>query len=157
MLDYLIVILFFIICIIGLIFYLLSYWTKRLSVLKNNVVYSDSEKFPGFILRSNRIPLNGKPDFLIKVKGTVYPVEFKKTTSPREPYQNHIMQLMAYCFLVEERFGKRPEYGIIKYFDKEFKVSYTVEKEQDLKRIVGEILECKKSGKELFCNHRAHN
>jgi CRISPR-associated exonuclease Cas4 len=43
-----------------------------------------------------------------------------------------LLQLAAYCLLVEECYGRRPPYGILKYANNAFEVDYTWELEQDL-------------------------
>lgn len=139
---------------------LLSIWffqTKNLGVLNKKYIYSDSEKNPEEILFSKTLSLCGKPDYLIKENNMVFPVEIKSGRTPNEPYQNHEMQLMAYCLLVEENYGIRPIGGYIKYPEKEFKVAYTDEARQAIKELVGEILLLKLSNKEPKCNHPQHN
>ena len=139
---------------------LLIYWfllSKGLGVLGGKQVYSDSEKKPGEVLFSKTLTLCGKPDSLIEENGMIFPVEIKSGRTPDEPYQNHEMQLMAYCLLVEENYGVRPLGGYIKYPHKEFKVAYTDEAKNAVKDLVGEMLLLKHSGKEPKCNHPNHN
>jgi hypothetical protein len=50
---------------------------------------------------------------------------------------------MAYCLLVSEHYGNRPSHGILKYQDREFTIAYTAEYEQELRRIVAEMVELK--------------
>ncbi len=59
--------------------------------------------------------LTGKPDYLIEKGKFVIPIEIKSTQIPNAPYDSHIMQLAAYCLLVERAIGKRPPYGILHY------------------------------------------
>lgn len=67
--------------------------------------------------------LTGKPDYLVKKGRKVVPVEVKSANAPHDgPREGHILQLAAYCLLVEETYGHRPAYGIIKYADKTFSV-----------------------------------
>lgn len=138
---------------------LLIYWfllNKGLGVLTKKPIYSDSENNPGEILFSKTLALSGKPDYLIKENGMIFPVEVKSGKTPIEPYQNHEMQLMAYCLLVEENYGTRPKGGFIKYPHKEFKVAYTDEAKNAVREVVGEMLLLKHSGKEPKCNHPDH-
>lgn len=130
---------------------------RNLGVLSGKQIYSDSEKKPGEVLFSKTLVLSGKPDSLIEQNGMVFPVEIKSSRTPDEPYQNHEMQLMAYCLLVEENYGIRPTGGYIKYPHKEFKVAYTDEAKNAVKDLVGEMLLLKHSGKEPKCNHPDHN
>jgi CRISPR-associated exonuclease Cas4 len=138
--------------------FLLRFWAKRLGVLRGAVIYSDSEREPGFTLRSRKIPLQGRPDYLLNKNGKIYPVEFKKKTAPKNnrPYDNHIMQLIAYCYLVEEHFGKKVEFGFIKYEDREYKINYTNEYKNYLLKLVEEIYQHKQQGIELHCHHPNH-
>ncbi len=139
---------------------LLIYWylmTGSFGVLKNKYFYPDSSKFNTPVLYSKTLNLSGKPDYLIKKNGIVFPVEVKTGTTPNEPYQNHVIQLIAYCLLVEENFGQRPFGGFLKYPAKEFKIAYTEEAKNNLKEIVGEMLLLKVSGKQPHCDHIAHN
>mgnify|MGYP001560076946 CR=1 FL=1 len=139
---------------------LLGFWfwvQKGFGILKKDRIYADTENKPGEILFSKTLALSGKPDYLIRDGKTVIPVEVKSGRTPNEPYQNHEMQLMAYCFLVEENYGIRPPGGYIKYPHKEFKVAYTDEAKNAVKELVGEMLLLKHSGKEPKCNHPNHN
>ncbi len=60
------------------------------------------------------------PDELRRLPdGTIIPVEIKSRRSPRSgvPYSSHRVQLLAYCALVEETYGRVPPYGILSYGD----------------------------------------
>ena len=76
--------------------------------------------------------LTGKPDYLVADGADVIPVEVKSSRAPTQPYPSHILQLAAYCLLVEECYRRRPPYGIIKYADRAFEVDYTSELEDEL-------------------------
>jgi CRISPR-associated exonuclease Cas4 len=76
-------------------------------------------------LFSNEHRLTGRPDYLVHGRGGVVPVEVKSGAAPQQPYPAHVLQLAAYCLLVEEREGRAPPYGILKYGDRAFEVDYT--------------------------------
>lgn len=76
-------------------------------------------------LFSNRYRLAGRPDYLVEARRTIVPVEVKSGAAPREPYSTHVLQLAAYCLLVEEQEGHAPSHGIVKYRDRAFEVGYT--------------------------------
>jgi CRISPR-associated exonuclease Cas4 len=76
-------------------------------------------------LFSNRHRLTGRPDYLVRGREGVVPVEVKSGTAPEHPYPAHVLQLAAYCLLVEEQEGQAPPYGILKYGDRAFEVDYT--------------------------------
>ena len=88
-------------------------------------------------LLSRRLGLTGKPDYLLFSKGKYIPVEVKSTPMPSMgAYRAHKLQVAAYCHLVEEHYGKRPNYGIIKYYDGTYQVDYGRELENDLTDVV---------------------
>jgi CRISPR-associated exonuclease Cas4 len=76
-------------------------------------------------LFSNRYRLTGQPDYLVSTRRGVVPVEVKSSAAPPQPYLAHVLQLAAYCLLVEEQDGRAPPYGILKYRDQAFEVDYT--------------------------------
>jgi CRISPR-associated exonuclease Cas4 len=149
--------LFLLIFLAGLLV-LISWVSQRqkFGVLTQEKIYQDTELQPGKTLYAKSIPLIGKPDYLIKDKDQIFPVEVKTGKTPSSPYPNHKAQLMAYCLLVEENFGVAPNKGYIHYPDKEFEVTYTEQEKMALVRLVHEILECKASNRELHCKHAVH-
>jgi CRISPR-associated exonuclease Cas4 len=76
-------------------------------------------------LFSGRHRLTGRPDYLVQGRQDVIPVEVKSGAAPEQPYQAHLLQLAAYCLLVEEQEGRAPPYGILKYDDRAFEVDYS--------------------------------
>lgn len=65
--------------------------------------------------------LVGRPDELRRAPdGRVVPVEVKSSRGPapgRPPYFSHVLQLYAYCQIVEDRYGAAPPYGMLIYSD----------------------------------------
>lgn len=132
--------------LIGIILFIIA-WRLRQSLLPSGeVAYSDTGREPGEIIESTSLPLVGKPDYIIKKDAEYIPVEVKTGKTPAIPYKNHIAQLFAYCLLVEEKYGSRPSYGIIKYPEKEFPLEFTKEAEQGVRHMVQEVLEKKQNG-----------
>jgi CRISPR-associated exonuclease Cas4 len=76
-------------------------------------------------LFSNQHRLTGRPDYLVRVREGLVPVEVKSGAAPGQPYPAHVLQLAAYCLLVEEQEGRLPPYGILKYEDRAFELDYT--------------------------------
>ncbi|MBN1660051.1 MAG: CRISPR-associated protein Cas4 [Anaerolineae bacterium] len=76
-------------------------------------------------LFSNQHRLTGRPDYLVRVREGVIPVEVKSGTAPARPHEAHVLQLAAYCLLVEEVEARPVPYGIVKYDDKAFEIDYT--------------------------------
>ncbi len=83
-------------------------------------------------LLSNRYRLVGKPDYLVAQGGQMIPVEVKPQRTAPAPYASDIMQLAAYCLLVEDVLNQNPGYGILKYRDQAFAIDFTPALRQEL-------------------------
>jgi CRISPR-associated exonuclease Cas4 len=106
----------------------------RSGLPRGRVVYSDTGAW-GRVDRplfSHEFQLTGKPDYVVADGSDIIPVEVKSGSGPVQPYDAHVLQLAAYCLLVEECYGRDAPYGIIKYDDHTFEVDYTFELEQRL-------------------------
>jgi len=96
--------------------------------LDARVVYSDTGAWARLEkpLFSRRYQLTGKPDYIVEDEtGATIPVEVKPSRTARQPRHSDTMQLMAYGILVEEKFGRRPAYGLLKYRDEVFRIEFT--------------------------------
>ena len=127
---------FFVLLALGLLLLSLARRGRARSGLpQGRVVYADTGGW-GRLERplfSREFLLTGKPDYLVADGADVIPVEVKSSRSGQaQPYPSHVLQLAAYCLLVEECYGRRPPYGIIKYADCAFEVDYTPELEDEL-------------------------
>src|SRR3984957_9885333 len=78
-------------------------------------------------LTSRRYRLSGRPDYLVRVRDGVAPVELKSSRSPSSgrPYEGHLFQLAAYCLLIEDVFRVSVPYGLVRYEDLSIRVDYT--------------------------------
>ena len=83
--------------------------------------------------------LTGKPDYLVEHEGQIIPVEVKSSHQVNTPYEAHILQLGAYCVLVEHCLGKRPAYGILRYPDKTYAIDFTPELEEEVLSLISEM------------------
>ena len=92
-------------------------------------------------LRSERYRLVGRPDELRRLRdGRVVPVEFKsRSTPPRGPSPSHVVQVRAYCLLLEESTGAPPPYGLLRYSDGEFRVRWDDRARDELLRLRAEL------------------
>ena len=116
------------------------------SLVSGSRIYQDSPARPGELLIASSLPLCGKPDYLIQTADGIIPVEYKsRRRAPSVPFPSHVFQLMAYCLLVAEQYGRRPPHGILKYQDREFTIADTAEYEQELRRIVAEMVHLKRT------------
>jgi CRISPR-associated exonuclease Cas4 len=128
--------------ILAAVLYWQSRRTRKAAGLPGGrVIYSDTDEW-GEVEKPLYDPvtqLTGRPDYLIKQKDAVIPVEVKSGRVPDSPYDSHIFQLAAYCLLVEREFGKRPPYGIIHYGKRTFSIDYTKELENALLDMMTEM------------------
>ncbi|MEZ4771502.1 MAG: Dna2/Cas4 domain-containing protein, partial [Caldilineales bacterium] len=103
---------------------------QRLSGLpEGKLVYADTGRWsavakPYF---SERYRLTGKPDYLVETGDGLVPVEVKRSAAPPggQAYDSHVMQLAAYCLLVEEVAGQAPPHGFIHYSDATVQIDWT--------------------------------
>lgn len=111
-------------------------------VYRSKTVYSDHKEKPEKALFSSKYRLVGKPDFILHTKDGPLPLEIKHSKRPNQPYFSHVMQLISYCLLMEER-GDRPKYGFIQYREgKAFSITYTEAMKASLLKIMGEMRSC---------------
>jgi CRISPR-associated exonuclease Cas4 len=106
----------------------------RSGLPQGRVIYTDTGGWNRLErpLFSRELLITGKPDYLVADGNDVIPVEVKSCHAPAQPYLSHVLQLAAYCYLVEECYRRRPPYGIIKYADRTFEIDYTPELEDEL-------------------------
>ena len=103
--------------VICIALFVLAVATSRrlaLQIPSGKTIYQDTQAAGGLLV-SNKHRLKGRPDLLLKQGNVIIPVEVKTGKTPTRPYDSHVMQLVAYCVLVEENYGIRPPYGIIRY------------------------------------------
>lgn len=117
---------------------LLSVWLRRSTGLPAGpVVYTDLPgERGGPPLRAPRYRLIGRPDLLLYRDEGVIPVEVKGAPAPERPHPSHVLQLMAYCLLVEEALDVRPPYGLLRYRDRTFALDYTEAQREALLRVL---------------------
>ncbi len=103
---------------------------KKYQIQDGKIHYNDLDK-PSKPLFSSKLRLVGKPDYIVKQDGFHIPVEIKKGNH-KIPFKSHIMQLMAYCCLVEEKYGRKVPYGVLVYENYQTKISYTEKEKKEL-------------------------
>jgi CRISPR-associated exonuclease Cas4 len=126
---------FFVLLALGLLLLWLARRGRARSGLpQGRVIYTDTGGWSRLErpLFSREFSLTGKPDYLVADEDDVIPIEVKSSRAPAQPYPSHVLQLAAYCMLVEECYRRRPPYGVIKYGDRVFEVDYTPELEDEL-------------------------
>lgn len=66
----------------------------------------------------------GKPDYVIETRAGQIPIEVKPSRTAATPYDSDLMQLAAYCLLIEETTGRAPRYGLLRYAHQTFRLPY---------------------------------
>ncbi|MDD3626871.1 MAG: PD-(D/E)XK nuclease family protein [bacterium] len=84
--------------------------------------------------------LTGKPDRVLEKFGNLIIYEYKSGKTPKKPYEDHVIQLGAYFILFEETNKKRPDFGIIKYNEKEFRIENTDELKNKVLNLIQDYL-----------------
>ncbi len=136
-----------ILAVLCIVFAAVALWVSQRmradsGVPDGDVVYDDAGSWYEVSkpLFSKRLMLTGKPDYVVRAEnGSLIPVEFKSSKAPIQPYDGHVLQLAAYCALVESHFGKRPSHGIIRYENKSFNIDYTPHLEDELLAVLEEM------------------
>ncbi|MBC7234548.1 MAG: CRISPR-associated protein Cas4 [Chloroflexi bacterium] len=115
--------------------------TQRLAGLpRGRIIYADGadwQRSPP--LRAPAFCLVGKPDYVIRKGRDTIPIELKPGRRANEPYEADVLQLAAYCLLLEEATGKRPPYGLLRYRECTFRIPYTHRLRQTLLDILQEM------------------
>jgi CRISPR-associated exonuclease Cas4 len=112
----------------ALIFWLARRSRAETGLPAGRVIYSDTRGWQSLEkpLFSRTWRLTGKPDYVVQHGRDIIPVEVKSAHAPSGgPHHGHVLQLAAYCLLIEEAYRQRPKYGIVKYADRMFAVDYT--------------------------------
>lgn len=127
----------------AVMFWRLSSWLRASSGLPSGDVVSSDTRAWGRVeapLVSRKLGLTGRPDYLVREKGGLVPVEVKSGAAPATgAHAAHVYQLAAYCALVAEAYGQRPAYGLIQYRDRLLRVPYTQLLEQELLAILAQM------------------
>ena len=128
----LLILLFILLALAGLALYLWGRrWQRAAGLPAGRVAYSDTgaEQVVPEPLLSRRYALVGKPDYLVEMKvggrRTMIPVEVKSRRAPPAPSPGHLLQLAAYCLIIEDLYGVAPPYGILRYADRSFEAPFT--------------------------------
>ncbi len=123
------------------------------SLVNKGIDYVDDQQRNTKLFSSNKYNLRGRPDYIVTQGENRIPVEVKTGRTPKGPLFSHIVQLGAYCLLLEETYGRPPPFGILRYETIEHEIEYGA----DLKNLVtmklSEMQKIMKTGEA----HRNHN
>jgi len=128
-----------------LLFIIARTLARRSGIPAGRIIYTDHGQWQRTSkpLYDAEVGLTGKPDYLIQKDGKLIPAEIKSSYAPRTPYDSHIMQLAAYCVLVEREFGERPPYGLLRYRNRTFEIPFTSQLESKVLGLISTIRRCK--------------
>jgi CRISPR-associated exonuclease Cas4 len=118
--------------------------------VKGKIEYIDVDDSKVF--KSENYGISGRPDYVIKVGDHLIPVEVKKGRTPQGPLFSHIVQVAAYCLLIEETSGLAPPYGIVKYPEQEHELEYN----DDMKKVLLQKIEEVRAALAAGDAHRNH-
>ena len=98
--------------------------------------------------------LSGRPDYVLLEGEHHIPVEVKTGRTPRGPLFSHILQIAAYCLLMEAEYGAAPPHGVIRYAA----ASHEIEYNADLKGLLlGKLEEMRAALRRGGGVHRNHD
>jgi len=137
---------------------------QRYNIPKGTITYTDLN-IPAKPLFSPRYHLAGKPDYIIKQNQKFIPVEVKAGSS-QHPKRNHVLQLAAYCALVEETFNTFVPCGLLVYNNASYTIPFDPQLRFELEETMHRIRENLRNqqmkrnhndpGKCRFCSMRTY-
>lgn len=129
---------------------------RALGLPQGELVYEDADG-QGETLSSSAYPLIGKPDYVVKLPdGRPVPVELKLNVhNATVPYSNHMVQVGAYCLILEDYFEQPPTHGILRYADCEFTVEYTPALRKKVIKLLTEMERCSEQQPPPLAKQRA--
>lgn len=148
------------IALIALLIAIILFWVstqqrKHSGLPGGRVIYTDTRAWGKPVEKPLYDPvlgLTGKPDYLVQQGNQVIPVEVKSSNVSDAPYDSHILQLAAYCMLVEHSMHKRPRYGILHYPKRSFAIDFTPALEAAVMQV---LVEMQSSRKDIPRTHNA--
>jgi len=113
---------------------------RILGLPSGDLVYEDVDG-QGEMLHSDQAPLSGKPDYIIKLSnGQLVPITLKLSVhNVTSPQSNHVIQVAAYCLILEDYSEVPPTHGILRYADRDFTVEYTPTLRKKVLRLLTEM------------------
>ncbi len=103
---------------------------RKEQAVAGEILYVDGED--SRLLRSEKYGLSGRPDYILEVGDELVPVELKTGRVPRGPLFSHVIQVSAYCMLVEDVMERKVSHGILRYGD----VEHEIDLDDDMRGLV---------------------
>ena len=123
---------------------------KKYRIPDGEITYSDLN-IPAKPLFSKRYRIAGKPDYIVKKNNQYLPIELKSGSYPN-PQKNHVLQLAAYCQLLEDNYRAFVPYGIIVYNNSDYKIPFDPRLRFELESVINKMRSLLKSGR-IVLNH----
>jgi CRISPR-associated exonuclease Cas4 len=113
----------------------------QLGMPEGRIIFTDTGDWeqPNQTFYDQRFGLIGRPDYLIKRNDVVIPVEVKSGRVHSHPHPGDVMQLAAYCLLMEGYFGIRPPHGVLRYANQTFQIDFTPSIENKLMDVIADL------------------
>jgi CRISPR-associated exonuclease Cas4 len=128
------------VCAVGLL--ILALWLRRASgVPWARIKATDTGGWRRMEapLISRQYGLVGKPDYILETRAGTIPIEVKPGRRAAQPYESDLMQLAAYCLLIEDTTGRAPRYGLLRYAQHSFQMPYTPALRAELLDLIAEM------------------
>lgn len=125
--------------------------------LPGELVYDNTDG-EGETLYASEYALMGKPDYIVEdAEGRLIPVELKLTVSGMaQPHNHHLIQIAAYCLILEDYAEAPPTHGILRYADRDFTVDYTPALRKKVIRLLTEMERYGEQERPDLTNQRAN-
>ena len=107
---------------------------KSYGVPDGLILYSDLN-VPAAPLFSRRFRLSGKPDYIVRKENQYIPVEVKTGKGPH-PHQSQVLQLAAYCQILEDTSGEFVPEGILVYNNVPFTIRFDPKLRFELETVI---------------------
>ncbi len=129
---------------------------RILGLPAGELVYEDADG-EGEPLSSSVYPLVGKPDYIVKLPdGRPVALELKLgVQNASSPYSNHVIQVGAYCLILEDYFEQPPTHAILRYADREFTIEYTSALRRKVIKLLAEMERCSEQQPPPLARQRA--
>lgn len=117
-------------------------------VPSGEIVFQDTERIEMLEPLVSHMPQQtGKPDYLIRTKAGLVPIEVKSLScGERGPYEGEVAQVAAYCLLVEDVMGEPVPYRILQFADRKVRVPFTAGRREKVMALLDERWESDGAG-----------
>jgi len=108
------------------------------------ITYSDLN-IPAKPMFSHQARLVGKPDYIVRHKNHLLPVEVK-SGGHVQPQRSHILQLATYCQILEDVTGEFISEGILVYNTVPFTIAFSPQLRYELAAVTSQMREALQDG-----------